>query len=360
LKLIRWGSPVSVDFFLFPLLYKYLHLLRGGPIVFSLYSSSTNSDIPYSRHITMKYTLVALTALASALIPGAAAADIPSIGECQALVDLVLPCAVEPINDAIVAVGCTRGDYTCACPKYAELLGLAFDGVVAGCGGALQGLPAAEQAQNACNCILALPPPVAGTTTTTAAAPTGTAPPSECQDLIDQVLPCAVDPINDAIEAIGCTRGDYLCACPKYDELLGLAFDGVVAGCGGALEGLPAAEQAQNVCKCLLPAGGTSSSSSSSSVITTTATATDTNTATATDTNTTTATAQPSSCTTVLPPTTPEDNSCAAQIAAVPECAKKCIDDVSYFPLSKLFQHPLCAISPRPPPSSRHPHSSSY
>ena len=201
--------------------------------------------------------------------------------ECAPLYSSVPACATAAIESAALEAGCAHGDYKCECSKKEELQGLIFDEVVANCG-LLGGLDVVKAVSYLCDCdatattfepcaSATVVPPSSTTanseppiitsapvlpSSTVSEPPVITEPPTdcgldswECAPLYSAVPVCATAIIESAALEVGCAHGDYNCECSKSEELQGLIFDEVVAGCG-LLGGLDVLKAVSSLCAC--------------------------------------------------------------------------------------------------------------
>ncbi|KAK3399337.1 hypothetical protein B0T20DRAFT_460836 [Sordaria brevicollis] len=287
--------------------------------------------------------------------------------ECAPLYSAVPSCATALIESAALEVGCPHGDYKCECSKKEELQGLIFNDVIDACG-LLGGLdvvkaPSAEPSDGddcddddepTASSVIPVPssqpsaepssqPPVT-TTSSPGTQPSGSPTCGEeswaCADEFAAIPTCAVDIIAEAAVKVGCAIGDHKCECSKNQEIQGLVFNDVIAACG-VLGGLDVVKYVTYLCECdaanptFTPCDGTPGPSSSAPVsvpsghVTTTITTTDIVTS---DCSTSTSDVVVPSVTKSVPGPEPsgpcgeESWECAAEFAAVPECAVPIIE----------------------------------
>ncbi|KAH7631589.1 hypothetical protein B0T09DRAFT_105495 [Sordaria sp. MPI-SDFR-AT-0083] len=291
-------------------------------------------------------------------------------------------CAVDIIANAGVSLGCAAGDHKCECSKSAEIQEVVFDDVIASCG-LLGGLDVIKAVTALCECDAAKPtfkpcdgnagpsssvpiPSGGGSTTiittdivtsdcststsgpvvipssTVVPGPEPSGPCGEeswaCAPEYAAVPVCAVDIIANAGVSLGCAAGDHKCECSKSAEIQEVVFDDVIASCG-LLGGLDVIKAVTALCECdaakptFKPCDGNAGPSSSvpipsgggsTTIITTDIVTSDCSTSTSGP------VVIPSS--TVVPGPEPsgpcgeESWGCAAEFAAVPQCAVPIIE----------------------------------
>ncbi|WPJ62908.1 hypothetical protein SMAC4_08019 [Sordaria macrospora] len=291
-------------------------------------------------------------------------------------------CAVDIIANAGVSLGCAAGDHKCECSKSAEIQEVVFDDVIASCG-LLGGLDVIKAVTALCECDAAKPTfkpcdgnagpsssvpipsgggsttiittdivtsdcststsgPVVIPSTTVVPGPEPSGPCGEeswaCAPEYAAVPVCAVDIIANAGVSLGCAAGDHKCECSKSAEIQEVVFDDVIASCG-LLGGLDVIKAVTALCECdaakptFKPCDGNAGPSSSvpipsgggsTTIITTDIVTSDCSTSTSGP------VVIPSS--TVVPGPEPsgpcgeESWGCAAEFAAVPQCAVPIIE----------------------------------
>ncbi|CCC10466.1 unnamed protein product [Sordaria macrospora k-hell] len=274
--------------------------------------------------------------------------------ECAPLYSSVPACATAAIESAALEAGCAHGDYKCECSKKEELQGMIFDEVVANCGllGGLDVVKApcasatvvpSSTANSEAPIITSAPvvpsgepssqPPITITTTSSPVQPSGnpTGPCGEeswaCAPEYAAVPVCAVDIIANAGVSLGCAAGDHKCECSKSAEIQEVVFDDVIASCGllGGLDVIkaptfkPCDGNAGPSSSVPIPSGGGSTTIITTDIVTS-------------DCSTSTSGPVVIPSTTVVPGPEPsgpcgeESWGCAAEFAAVPQCAVPIIE----------------------------------